>query len=75
MKDTKTRLSVALDKEAIEEAMRLTGSSSKRETIARALDEVIKAQRRKALSDSIGTGIFGTTEQNLSRRRRQKHGR
>ena len=74
MKDTKRRLSVALDEATIDEAMRLVGARSKRETIARALGEMIKARRRKALSDSIGSGIFGTTERQLRGRRHQKHG-
>lgn len=69
----KSRLSVALNRESLADAMRLTGSRTKRETIARALDELVRAERRKALARALGTGIFETTEAELLRRRRQAH--
>ena len=72
---TKTRLSVTIDTNALEEAMKVTGSRNKRETIARALEELVKVQRRKALADSIGTGIFGMTGKELLRWRKRSHGR
>lgn len=75
MDDTKTRLSVALDRRTLQEAMRLTHSRTKRETIAKALEELVKAARRRALTDALGTGIFNTTETELRRRRRREHGR
>ncbi len=75
MAGTKTRLSVALDHGALAEAMRLTRSRTKRETIAKALDELVKAERRKALANALGTGIFGTTEAELRRWRRRTHAR
>jgi Arc/MetJ family transcription regulator len=75
MEDTITRLSVALDRGTLAEAMRLTRSRTKRETIAKALDELVKAERRKGLADALGTGIFETTEAELRRRRRRTHAR
>ncbi len=75
MKDTTTRFSVALERSTLEEAMRLTRSRSKRETIARALNELVKAERRRALADSLGSGVFETTEADLRRRRRRTHAR
>jgi Arc/MetJ family transcription regulator len=75
MGDTNKRLSVALDHETLTEAMRLTRSRTKRETIAKALDELVKAERRRALAAALGTGIFETTEAQLRRRRRRAHAR
>ncbi len=43
------RLSVALDHRLLAEARRLTRSRSKRATIAKALEELVKLERRKAL--------------------------
>jgi len=70
MADTNKRLSVALNRRTLAEAMRLTRSRTKRETIAKALDELVKTERRRALADALGTGVFETTETELRRRRR-----
>jgi Arc/MetJ family transcription regulator len=73
MAGTTKRLSIALNHGTLAEAMRLTRSRTKRETIAKALEELVKAERRKALADALGTGIFETTEAELRRRRRRAH--
>jgi len=70
MRGTTKRFSVALDHGTLKEAMRLTRSRSKRETIAKALAALVKAERRRALADALGTGVFETTEAELRRRRR-----
>lgn len=70
MAGTTKRLSIALNHGTLAEAMRLTRSRTKRETIAKALEELVKAERRKALADALGTGIFETTVAELRRRRR-----
>ena len=75
MSSTIIRLSVALDQDTLREAMRLTGSRTKRETIAKALDELVKTERRRSLTDALGTGVFETTEGALRRRRRRSHAR
>ena len=75
MTNTITRVSVTLDRKILAEAMRLTRSRTKRETIAKALDELVKAERRRALADALGTGVFETTEAELRRRRRRAHAR
>lgn len=59
MSDTTIRLSVTLDRETLDAAMRLTGSQTKRETIAKALDELVKTVRRRSLADTLGTGVLG----------------
>ena len=75
MAGTTKRLSIALNHGTLAEAMRLTRSRTKRETIAKALDELVKAERRKALADALGTGIFETTVADLRRRRHRSHAR
>lgn len=75
MASTLKRLSVALDHRLLAEARRLTRSRSKRATIAKALEELVKLERRKALAHSLGTGIFQTTEAEFHSRRRRAHAR
>ncbi len=75
MASTLKRLSVALDHRLLAEARRLTRSRSKRATIAKALEELVKLERRKALAQSLGTGIFQTTEAAFHSRRRRAHAR
>ena len=73
MAGTTKRLSVALDHRLLAEARRLTRSRSKRATIAKALEELVKLEHRKALAQALGTGIFETTEAELRSRRRRTH--
>lgn len=75
MASTLKRLSVTLDHRLLAEARRLTRSRSKRATIAKALEELVKLERRKALAHSLGTGIFQTTEAEFHSRRRRSHAR
>ena len=75
MSGTRNRFSVTLDSETLDEAMKLIAAKSKRETISYAIDELVKSERRKALANAIGTGVFETSEPEFRRRRRQKHGR
>src|SRR5438128_4494405 len=75
MTNTITRVSVTLDRKILAEAMRLSHSRTTRETIAKALDELVKAEHRRALADALGTGVFETTAAELRRRRRRVHAR
>ena len=75
MLHTNNRFSVTLDSKLLKEAMKLTGAKSKRETIARAVEELVKREKRKGLAEAIGTGVFGTSEIQLKTRRHQKRGR
>lgn len=55
--------------------MRLTGSRTKRQTVAMALEELVKAQyHRVALTKTVGAGVVETTEAAFRRRRRSRHG-
>ncbi|MBI3961716.1 MAG: type II toxin-antitoxin system VapB family antitoxin [Deinococcus sp.] len=75
MEDTTVRLSVTLDRKTLAEAMRLTRARTKRQTIAKALDELVKAERRRSLAGALGTGVFETTEDDLRQRRHRSHER
>ncbi len=75
MAGTKKRFTVALDDRTLGEAMRLTRSRTKRETLAKALSALVKLERRKALARAIGTGLFETTEADMLSRRRRAHAR
>ncbi|NOT24194.1 MAG: type II toxin-antitoxin system VapB family antitoxin [Nitrospiraceae bacterium] len=73
MAGTTKRLSIALDHALLAEARRLTRSRTKRETIAKALEELVKLEHRKALAHAVGTGLFETTEAEFRSRRRRMH--
>jgi len=69
------RWSVALDHALLAEARLLTRSRSKRATIAKALEELVKLEHLKALAHAVGTGVFETTEAEFRSRRRRMHAR
>ena len=48
------RTNIVLDDELVEEALRLTGLKTKRELVHKALEALVRAQRRKRLSDLEG---------------------
>lgn len=75
MANTTKRLSVALNHRLLAEARRLTCSRTKRETIAKALEELVKLEHRKALAHALGTGVFETTEAEFRSLRRRTHAR
>jgi len=75
MAGTTKRLSVAIDHRLLAEARRLTRSRTKRATIAKALEELVKLEHRKALAHALGTGVFETTEAEFRSRRRRTHAR
>jgi Arc/MetJ family transcription regulator len=72
---TTKRLSVALDHRLLAEARRLTRLRTTQATIAKALEELVKLEHRKALAHALGTGIFETTEAEFRARRRRTHAR
>ena len=75
MAQLSTRLSVAVDHRLLAEACPLTRLRSKRATIAKALEALVKLEHRKALAESLGSGVFETTEAEFRRRRRRTHAR
>ena len=75
MRNTKTRLSVTLDPQTLDEAVKQTGASNKRQAIEQAVRELVETRKRKALAGLIGTGIFAVSEAEFQKQRRQKHAR
>lgn len=75
MAQSTKRLSVTVDHRLLNKACRLTRMRSKRATITKALEELVKLEHRKALAHSLGTGIFETTEAEFRSRRRRAHAR
>lgn len=75
MAGTTKRLSVALDHRLLAEARRLSHMRTKRTTIAKALEELVKLERRKSLAHALGSGIFEATEAGFRSRRRRAHAR
>ncbi len=61
------RLSVTVDPELIEEAMRLTGARTKREVIETALREFVRNRARAKLREMAGAGLVTWTAEELAR--------
>ncbi|WP_447974107.1 type II toxin-antitoxin system VapB family antitoxin [Nitrospira sp. Kam-Ns4a] len=68
---------VDIDERLLTKAMALSDSATKRETMQRALEELIRACRRRELKALAGSGIVDMTlpELRRARRRGQVHGR
>ncbi len=64
-----TRLSITVNEELLEEARRLTKSRTKRETIERALTELIQRQRIAKLIALAGSDIINMDLDELLRQR------
>jgi len=61
------RLSADVDPKVLEEAVRLSGARTKRETIDRALREFIARRRLQELSTLAGQGLTDMTIDELTR--------
>jgi len=66
-----SRTTVDLNEDLLREAMRRTHAKTKKETLERGLQELINAERRRALIERSGKG-FGVTLRDLSRMRRDE---
>lgn len=63
------RTTLDIDRELLDEAVRVLGASSKREAIETALAEVVSASRRKELIAALGTFDPAFTPDDLARDR------
>ncbi len=63
------RTTLDIDRELLDEAVRVLGASSKREAIETALAEVVSASRRKGLIAALGTFDLAFTLDDLARER------
>jgi len=63
---------VDINKDILDEAMKLSKAKTKREVINMALDELIKARLRQKLKGLAGSGIMETKLSDLKRIRRKR---
>lgn len=57
------RTNIVIDEDLMREAMEATGSRTKRETVDRALQEVVSRNRRKRILELRGIGWEGDLEE------------
>lgn len=60
-----TRMSIALDPELLEEAQRLSGARTKRETVQRALEHYVSLLRRRQIAEHAGRIELDLTQEIL----------
>ncbi len=65
------RTTVEIDRELLAEAMRLLGARTKRETIQRALEEVVRERRRQLLRRKLGNTDLALDLDELERLREE----
>jgi Arc/MetJ family transcription regulator len=61
---------LAIDDRLLNEAKRLGGHRSKRETVNRALDEYVRTLKRRGLADLFGQVSFNSFDYKKARKRR-----
>lgn len=67
---------VDIDEAALKTAMSLSGAPTKKETVALALEELIRSRLRQQLKGKMGSGALTTTLSDLRKnrqRRERKH--
>ncbi len=62
---------IDIDETLLKEAMKLSNASTKKETIQRALAELVKACQRQSLKALAGSGILDLDQADLRKIRRQ----
>jgi len=67
----RVRTTVEIDRELLAEAMRLLGARTKRETIQRALEEVVREGRRQLLRRKLGNTDLALDLDELERLREE----
>ena len=63
---------IDIDETLLKEAMRLSNAPTKKETIQRALLELVKGCRRQSLKSLAGSGLLDLTHVELRKIRRHK---
>ena len=66
------RLSVSVDPELLQEAVRVTGAGSKREAIEVALRELVRRRRLEGMAERAGRVELTVTREELRRRREEE---
>ena len=62
---------IDIDETLLKEAMKLSKAPTKKETIQRALSELVKACRRQSLKSLAGSGLLDLDHVELRKNRRQ----
>ncbi len=62
---------IDIDETLLKEAMKLSKAPTKKETIQRALSELVKACRRQSLQSLAGSGLLDLDHVELRKNRRQ----
>ena len=62
---------IDIDETLLKEAMKLSKAPTKKETIQRALSELVKACRRQSLKSLAGSGLLDMSHAELRKIRRQ----
>ena len=62
---------IDIDEALLKEAMKLSKAPTKKETIQRALSELVKACRRQSLKSLAGSGLLDLDHVELRKNRRQ----
>lgn len=57
------RTNIVIDEELMQEAMKATGAKTRRETVDRALQEVVSRNKRRSILDFAGIGWEGDLEE------------
>ena len=65
---------IDIDEDVLKKAMKISGGRTKKETVNKALEELVKAGLRRQLKEMAGTGAVDLTLDELKRLRRRRDG-
>ena len=71
-REMEMRTLVDIDENVLKEAMEVSQTTTKKETITLALEELIKSRLRQRLKSTAGSGIIGTGLSDLKRLRQRR---
>lgn len=63
---------IDIDEDVLKKAMKISGARTKRETVNKALEELVKAGLRRQLKEMAGSGAVALTLDELKKLRRKR---
>lgn len=63
---------IEIDDDVLKKAMKISGARTKKETVNKALDELVKAGLRRQLKEMAGSGAVGLSLGELKKLRRKR---
>jgi Arc/MetJ family transcription regulator len=63
---------IDIDEDVLKKAMKISGTRTKKETVNRALEELIKAQLRSQLKEMAGSGAVTSSREELRKLRKKR---